>query len=316
MPPLLTQWVESAAFEPLAPPVQPGWTRFNPTLVARDGVITIGVRSANYRMTAEGRYEVEGGVIRSETIVGTLTSLGLAGRGAAGSTMTSPGPLNVVPTREPSSFPVQGWEDVRLFARADRLAGLATVRNVDDGGICRIALLLERPDGHFDEVLVQSPQPHRHEKNWAPWPVDDLVRAVYSWDPLRIVLIDPLTGGTTLTTVGPTGLGGSARGGSGAVQVSADEWLFIVHESHTLPDGRAYLHRFVTIDKNGVIMRASPRMRLRSLGIEFVAGAARLGDELIIAFGVDDREAWLARMPLASVLNRMDALAPLARAGS
>lgn len=296
VPPLLAQWAPAVTLEPLTPPVQPGWSRFNPSIVRTAGTTTIGVRSANYRLTDAGRYEMADTAIRSQTVLIDLVE----GR------IENARPLQIHTDRTPSPFPVQGWEDVRLFASEAGISGLATVRDVDESGVCRIALLLPQGDDRVTEVLVDSPRPGRHEKNWMPWPTWGAVRAVYSWDPLRIITIDPATGQTDLDDRGTSGLGPSARGGAGAVELDNGESLFVVHESHLLPTGRAYLHRFVTIGADGLVARASPRLRLTGFGVEFVAGAALEGGDLLVTFGVADREAWLARLPITGVLERLD----------
>jgi hypothetical protein len=295
VPPVLAQWAPSVSLHPLTPPVQPGWSRFNPSIVRHGGTTTIAVRSANYVLTDAGRYEMDDTVIRSQTVLVDLVD---------GEAM-NPRPLTITTPRTPSSYPVQGWEDVRLFSSDDGIAALATVRDVDDSGVCRIALL--RADGvdRVRETLVKSPRPDRHEKNWAPWPTTGALRAVYSWDPLRVITIDPVSGETSMDDRGACGLGPGTRGSSGGVELDGGEWLFVVHEVHHLATGRAYLHRFVTLGASGLVERASPRLRMTGLGIEYVAGAAREGDELLVTFGVGDRDAWLARLPLAGVLERL-----------
>lgn len=295
VPPLLAQWAPSVSLHPLTPPVQPGWSRFNPSIVRHDGRTTIAVRSANYRLTEAGRYEMSDSAIRSQTILVDLVD------GEA----VNARPLSIITARNPSAYPVQGWEDVRLFTADDSVAALATVRDVDESGLCRIALLVADGVDEMREVVVTSPRPDRHEKNWAPWPTAGGTRAVYSWDPLRIVTINPATGESSLDDRGASGLGPGTRGGSGGVALDSDEWLFVVHEVHAMATGRTYVHRFVTIGADGLVERASPRLRMTGLGIEYVAGAAREGDDLLITFGVGDREAWLARVPLSGVLDRL-----------
>lgn len=299
VPPLLAQWAPSVSLQPLTPPVQPGWSRFNPSVVRHEGTTTIAVRSANYRLTEAGRYEMDDSAIRSQTVLVDLVD----GRATHGR------PLAIESGRTPSEYPVHGWEDVRLFSTDRGVAALATVRDVDESGLCRIALLLPAGDDRLCEVLVASPRPGRHEKNWAPWSTSGAPRAVYSWDPLRIVTIDPTTGATSLDDRGSSGLGPATRGGSGGVELDHGEWLFVVHEVHPTATGRAYLHRFVTIGADGLVARASPRLRLTGFGIEYVAGAAREHDDLLVTFGVGDRDAWLARLPLDGVLDRLQPLA-------
>lgn len=304
VPPLLAQWVPSVSLQPLTPPVRPGWSRFNPSIVRHADITTIAVRSANYRLFDAGRYEMDDSSIRSQTVLVDLV----------GGQAANPRPLTIETQRIPSTYPVQGWEDVRLFGMNGGIAALATVRDVDDSGVCRMALLVPHGTDRVSEVLVTGPQPDRHEKNWAPWPTTGAPRAVYSWDPLRIITIDPATGKTSLDDRGATGLGPGTRGGSGGVELDGNEWLFVVHEVHAVSAGRAYLHRFVTIGADGLIERASPRLRMTGFGIEYVAGAARKNDDLLVTFGVGDRDAWLARLPLSGVLERLRPVRPHAAA--
>ena len=69
VPPLLAQWAPSVSLQPLTPPVQPGWSRFNPSIVRHGGTTTIGVRSANYHLTDTGHYEMNDTAIRSQTVL-------------------------------------------------------------------------------------------------------------------------------------------------------------------------------------------------------------------------------------------------------
>ncbi len=268
--------------------------------------MTIAVRSANYRLFDAGRYEIDDTAIRSQTVLVDLVD---------GEVM-NPRPLTITTQRTPSSFPIHGWEDVRLFSTDGGLAALATIRDVDDAGVCRIALLISDGVDQMREVLVASPRPDRHEKNWAPWPTTGAVRAVYSWDPLRIITIDPESGETVMDDRGASGLGPSTRGSSGGVELDGGEWLFVVHEVHHRGKERAYLHRFVTIGADSLIERASPRLRMVGLGVEYVAGAARDHDDLLVSFGVGDRDAWLARLSLQGVLDRLTPVRARAAAGA
>ena len=68
---------------------------------------------------------------------------------------------------------------------------------------------------------------------------------------------------------------------------------------------RYYLHRFVTVDADWRIDRVSRPFFFRHRGIEFAAGAclSHDGSDVLITFGVEDCEAWLARIPLRRVLE-------------
>jgi tetratricopeptide (TPR) repeat protein len=87
----------------------------------------------------------------------------------------------------------------------------------------------------------------------------------------------------------------------------ANGWLAIGHEAVVFDDGaRVYSHRWVWFDGNWRLRRISPGFFLREHGIEFVAGLAQDGDELLLSFGVRDREAWFGRVALAEVLSMLE----------
>jgi hypothetical protein len=65
---------------------------------------------------------------------------------------------------------------------------------------------------------------------------------------------------------------------------------------------RVYLHRFVEYDAD-FRLRLSLPFVFAHKGVEFVCGmtAAHGGGDLIIGLGIEDREAYLARIPFARV---------------
>jgi tetratricopeptide (TPR) repeat protein len=65
---------------------------------------------------------------------------------------------------------------------------------------------------------------------------------------------------------------------------------------------RAYSHRWVWFDAGWRLRRISPGFFLRERGIEFAAGLVQQGDNLLLTFGVGDREAWFGRVALAEVM--------------
>lgn len=73
---------------------------------------------------------------------------------------------------------------------------------------------------------------------------------------------------------------------------------------------RSYLQRFLRFDEQWDLRRASRPFTFRGGEIEFPAGAclSHSGADLLVTLGVEDREAWLCRIPLAKVL---DLLRPL-----
>jgi hypothetical protein len=265
-----------------------------------------------------GRYVIDDGdAIRTTNL---LVDLGEDGVVTKARPIADPG------QRVVTDFPVHGYEDVRLAPVGDALWALATVRDADADGLCRVVLLHLADDGRvMDEWFVEGPVRGRHEKNWAPFSDahdgeyrgGDGLTVVYAWDPLIVACLslDPATPGSERfreLSRTPSGLGASVRGGTNGVRID-DGWLFLVHVSRRFPDGGArYLHRFVTVRDDFGLGHVSPFLTLMTDGVEFALGAALVGEELLIGFGVDDAEAWIARMDLARVLER---LAPLGSEG-
>ena len=81
---------------------------------------------------------------------------------------------------------------------------------------------------------------------------------------------------------------------------------------------RVYGHRFVHLTKSltssdGIqwnITALTRPFHFLHVGIEFAAGLARNGDNLVASFGVRDEEAWLVELPAADVAKLLVPLLP------
>lgn len=276
-------------------PAHDSWSLFNPTIAVNgDGLLAI-VRSSNYRIV-EGRYvisEQDAGVIRTENILVDVD-------GKAQKTL-------VPPAYELNGYPVSGLEDMRLRRTARGWGVSATVRDAAGwDGRCRIGIAdLDIAEGRLHGLRVLDWEGLRdHEKNWMPWGFG----WVYSCgDRGHTVTIDADADMPGVYEVCRRGASPPlARGFRGGGQVVAfdDGWLAIVHEVAHLADGRrAYEHRFVWFDDTMTLRRWSPLFYFRrQQSIEFAAGLAVLGDDVWVSFGVNDAEAWTARLSLGDVL--------------
>lgn len=206
---------------------------------------------------------------------------------------------------------VQGLEDCRLVLIGERLAFTCTTTDRHPSGMIQISLMMldggrrvahHAPLAGYGDDGVQ--------KNWLPFignPSGELL-AVYGYEPLVILRIDPASGrcvpvvqraqGRHLEhwrgSAGPIELPGELGGGR----------LLLIHEvAHQ--GRRYYLHRFVAVDADWRIARVSRPFFFRHRGIEFAAGACLThdGSDALITFGVEDCEAWLCRIPLRRVLE-------------
>jgi hypothetical protein len=85
-----------------------------------------------------------------------------------------------------------------------------------------------------------------------------------------------------------------------------DGTVFVIHEVTHGPAGRRYLHRFVRVDADGST-HASEAFTFTGTPIEFAAGLARRGDDLVVSFGIEDRLAALAVVSVAEVCQLLKA---------
>ncbi|MCD6029165.1 MAG: uncharacterized protein K0S78_1339 [Thermomicrobiales bacterium] len=298
--PLLAETAPSPVHQPIEIEVPDGWSRFNPSIAADpegDGLHLI-VRSSNYSMTRQLRYTVhdDSGIIRTTNYLLAL-SPDLAIRDVQ--------PIDDAAFRiEPPPFPVAGFEDCRLFWHRDAWHASATVRDRDAKGICQTALL-RLEDATAVALHLLSDGLSRHEKNWMPAPdaSQDVLRFVYSCHPTVITRYDDATGSVVPEVIQPGPL--VARrfsGGSQAIPCDGG-WLCLVHEAANFDDGgRVYTHRWVWFDTEWRLSRLSLPFLFQERGIEFAGGLARRGDDLIVSYGVGDRDAWLATVPIAEIL--------------
>jgi predicted GH43/DUF377 family glycosyl hydrolase len=280
-------------------PAADGWSTFNPTLIAHDDGYMAIVRSSNYSIV-DSRYVIppaDCDRIRTSNLLVTIDA-GLA----VSSQSAIPQPS--YPT---SDYPVDGLEDCRLNVVDGGLVVSATVRNwAGRDGACRIATatLLPYKGCMIDAAMIDEPHRGRHEKNWMP--IGGTPAFLYScWEAGRVATVrrDGWRWAVEHHAESPA-IARGWRGGSQLVDLGDGRWLALVHEVADDDAGRIYEHRFVLFSNDGWrIIGWSPAFAFRELRtIEFAAGLARRGDQLVATFGVRDAEAWMAEMSLAEVL--------------
>jgi len=277
-------------------PAHAGWTTFNPTIIPDGTGLLAIVRSSNYRIDSAGRYVIppeDDGAIRTENILCRIDSDGNVSDAA----------VIVPPAYEANGFPVHGLEDCRL-RRTPRGVGVsATVRDAAPWqGQCRIGVAdLDVGEARLHGLRVLEWEGlQEHEKNWMPIVSRD------GW------IYAANSGGKTVTVQAKGGMPGvyqmAAHGpaphlaagfrGGGQVVPFRDGYLAVVHEVAVMEDGRrAYEHRLVWFDASFTLRRWSPLFAFREpRSIEFAAGLAECQGHLVVSFGVNDAEAWLAKI--------------------
>lgn len=232
-----------------------------------------------------------------------------------------------------TDFHVRGFEDLRLFAGKEMVYATATARDLSADHHAEIVLLsLHETDVAWEirefRVLPRV-RPDAYEKNWMPVlsprvaprprllahvdPPTVLDLGKLDWfdaqpgkldrfdaQPALAVALDDARGGGQLLDLRPHC---QATHGSDV----RFAFLGIVHRAQTAVDGtRSYTHTFVTFDSDLRANGESPPFYLQSPGLEFAAGLAIRGEDLLISYHFRDREAWIHRVPLAAVLRMIE----------
>jgi tetratricopeptide (TPR) repeat protein/predicted GH43/DUF377 family glycosyl hydrolase len=292
----LAAFAPGVTFSRLPRLAERGWTWFNPSVAVNDDGVHLLVRSSNYTLQSGRRYAIfdQDRVFRTR-----YTHLRLD----ASIDLRDLAPIIDRTEREGrSDVPITSDEDCRLIRLGDQWLATATARDRNPDGICQQVLLRLEGDAWVDRRILSAPD-DGHQKNWMPFVSDGHLLAVYWCHPLTVFRIDPGSGDhEQIARHDTTPLATAFRGGSQGIEVNVG-WLFVIHEvvNHDL-EHRVYLHRFIRLDHAFRLTHVSAQFFFGRKGIEFCAGMARLGDDLLISFGVDDEEAWIARLPLPEAL--------------
>lgn len=199
----------------------------------------------------------------------------------------------VADLQEPASVKSTfGFEDVRLFFRDGDLHGIATVAlHGQSVGVAKADMVVFKIEGDavLDEKVVTSP---RYERNWMPVVEGAALpqRFVYSTNPLILV--------TAASDIAALKLnGGILRGGSQVVERQGVR-IAVVHE---VAGGAGkpveYTHRFVVFDAGLSSAKIGKPFFFQKRGIEFCSGLAVKDDKVFVAYGVEDKRAFLAEVP-------------------
>lgn len=277
-------------------PVEEGWSCFNPSIAAGpDGELRAIIRTANYVMSDTGYY---GGAYDREGVIRTKNYL-VEFTPSLEQFLFNPQRIIDDHLRpDPSLYPVQGFEDCRLFYHRGWKFS-ATVRERNTRGICQ-QVMCSLNGNRATRLVELSPAHDTHHKNWMYNGRNYTSRPGFVQKCYQDTWHYPWSKSQPYTSH-------AFRGGSQLVPVALDEYLAVIHESVDFPGQsphRVYWHRLVMFHR-GHITRISQPFCFQRRGVEFAAGMARHGDDLLISYGVADKEAWLHRMPLKDALSML-----------
>ncbi len=278
--------------------VTPDWPAFNPSIAADGDGFRMIVRTANYFLRS--------GVAHEE---GVLHNINYLVRLDAGLAVQAIEPVVDAAAGGPRRYrsSVRGYEDIRLFALGGRWYGSATACEFNARERREIALLEFDGADIVRAFPLRGPDRRRHEKNWMPLVRDGALSFVYSCRPTLVLGCDPATGALAPAASSPgPAVAEDFRGGSQAVALDDGSHLLVVHETEVRRGVLRYVHRFVRLDERLRLAALSAPFTFTTDPVEFCAGLARRGDELVLSFGVSDAAAGLALVDTADVLDTLE----------
>jgi hypothetical protein len=286
---------------------QPGWTAFNPSISwsPSDGY-KIVIRSSNYSMDQEGRYNVRDpeGIIRTRNFLGTLDS-----------TLDLVDLQPIVPCDWGEVlFPlVRGLEDARLYWARDHWQVYGTLREHRWDGLCQIATARLEHDKLVDPQLYEHPFEGRPEKNWMV--IENGPHFVYSCNPTAIIYNGVYCQEDPYCI--PDEESKEFRGGSQLIPFYGYGGFFlaIIHQVDWTTGHRRYFHRFVIFDIDGTIRGYTEpfyfvfKEPLDDVPmIEYAAGIVAHGDDIVVSLGYKDARCFLARIPRQEIYQKILAI--------
>jgi predicted GH43/DUF377 family glycosyl hydrolase len=272
-----------------------GWTLFNPTIINYNNGYLVLVRSSNYYINQHGQYiipDCDNNIIKTKYIQLILDSN-----------------LNALEEKKvtlddyaKTNYPVDGLEDLRIFKVKDCYYVSGTIRNAAPyDGTCRIGLAVYDPiESTIGSIKVINLNNGSHEKNWMPIECQDEIKWLYhtrsNKQTLSLKLNEESKEMISSSCEFPAA--DNFRGGSQLIKIE-NNYYSIIHEAADLDRKRIYTHRIVEWDENFKIIRFSKSFFLKeSRAIEFCAGMCFNNNQVHIAFGAKDKEAYLASLSL------------------
>ncbi|MBA2727712.1 MAG: glycosyltransferase [Parachlamydiaceae bacterium] len=216
---------------------------------------------------------------------------------------------------------VEGLEDCRLLKYLNSTWFTCTTSDTNPTGQPQISLckLKESPTDSVVNVEalipLYGPDPNRCEKNWLPFVKNNELHLIYSYSPLIIYKsqIDPVNSYAIheiLSQKESSSHDFSRFSGSAPPIEFDDGYLLLVHETVYDDTHRNYMHRFLFMDSDFNITKASKPFIFLHKGIEYCCGMDIDHSEknLILAVGIEDREAYLCTIGLEAVRHLLEPL--------
>lgn len=291
--PRLQEMCPSTRFNEITYHPRKGFVAMNPCVCEKpNGDLEVLLRTVNYKIDAEGRYMI-GPQQCGDAPIETENYLLRLGRNYE---VVDAAP--VVWDRPAARFPlVIGLEDMRIFWHRGERKFYANVREQrEDGMPTQYHGYLRWRATQPEQVVVEGALPISDgstcEKNWTPFCYGGAnEELVYRLDTLGVIEHHLPTFEKCKRKQAVDNISGSSQWvqfGSGM--------LAVVHEAvvHPSTGKRVYQHRFAYTNRAFDALRLSRPFVFQDVQIEFCAGLATRGSDMVLSFGVRDEQAMLA----------------------
>jgi hypothetical protein len=288
--------------------LDPAFVATNPSIVSDDRADSprwnVVARCINYRLG-----EPVPNPAYSKNVLLHLTS-------TLDGTVVAESPMVDRSDRPITEYPIHGYEDCRLFQWQGGLWATATCCDLSSEGNRELCLLALDDAYHIWKTIpLRGPWSAFYQKNWIPCPMENELALVYSMDRSIVLFVKPqFVGGYEGQILSPFALErgilkhvndirwretGNHRGSSQGVPLGDGRWMFIVHEP-------GYRSRFVIANDQFRPVMVSDFFKFRDRGrVEFCAGMAIHGSQIVASYSVHDASLELGFFPMESVMATM-----------
>ena len=245
----------------------------------------LNVRTVDYRIRADGSYELRDGLVRTRNFKSSWDDEALRWTGFE-EVVGVPGRAEAV---------IKGLEDVRL-------CGSNWTATTVEHSYCSVnRMCWGDAYPHMSFTVLKPPAGETAcEKNWLPL---ENRRVIYGWHPLIVGQV-PLEGDKLVVVAehATPAWFRHLRGSAPPVELDDGLWVLTHFVAPTAP--RVYLHVWVVLEKGTLKpLKASRPFWFRHRGIEYCLGvcSSREGKELQCFVSIWDREAWVCKLDVEAL---------------
>jgi predicted GH43/DUF377 family glycosyl hydrolase len=193
-----------------------------------------------------------------------------------------------------SVYALEGIEDLRLFKWKDDWYATASAINYPSNMATMTMMRIEGSNLR-DQILFNSPTNAKKEKNWMPFIQGDTLNFLYTPNGQMLTYNE----GTLTISHADRPVVLPNWSGSSCVMERDGQYYAILHKR----EGNNYTHMLAQYTDTGRLIWNSKEFNFEHIGIEFCAGMAFKGDDVVLSYGVMDKKAILLKMKFADFME-------------